>query len=236
MKQKLFLLDLAACSLWALAVLGSRHCLGGIPANPVVVLAVVSRITLAFTLYRKEKRSWVPLLLFMGLTFLVIAGDTDSGIHNLTRYPFAILGLAYDYPTGMVIRIAWLIWLGMVPVITYLALLVLQEAEKDNPDVEGHFRGGLMERWQGKDLLPAPAGCGIHPLRRPDHEHPHESFYVPVGSDFELLAAVKTLRNGSKEVLANTDRHGDVLLCPTHRRRVANGAVRHKHSFCRIFV
>lgn len=130
MKQKLFLLDLAACSLWALAVLGSRHSLGGIPANPVVVLAVVSRITLAFTLCRKEKRSWVPLLLFMGLTFLVIAGDTDSGIHNLTRYPFAILGLAYDYPTGMVIRIAWLIWLGMVPVITYLALLFCKKLKR----------------------------------------------------------------------------------------------------------
>ena len=60
MKQKVFWLDLAVCSLWLFVALANCSW-WSLPTHFLMVVTVVMRIILSFTLYRGEKRSWIPL-------------------------------------------------------------------------------------------------------------------------------------------------------------------------------
>ena len=65
MRKILLGIDLAICSLWTIAALGSRIAWVGTPATWIVMLLIMSRLLLSFTLYHREKKSWIPGLLFM---------------------------------------------------------------------------------------------------------------------------------------------------------------------------
>ena len=56
MKQKVFWLDLAVCSLWLFVALANCSW-WSLPTHFLMVVTVVMRIILSFTLYRGEKRS-----------------------------------------------------------------------------------------------------------------------------------------------------------------------------------
>ena len=49
MRKTLFGIDLAICSLWTIATLGSRMAWVGTPATWIVMLLIMSRLLLSFT-------------------------------------------------------------------------------------------------------------------------------------------------------------------------------------------
>lgn len=122
MKNKLFLLDLALCSLWALAILGGRHNWSAAPLLASLA-AVYFRITFAFTFNRNDKRSWIPLVGMwssFGLMFCVNGfpgfGDMLQFSANLLEYN---LSKSERYSFGTILIL--LIWL--LPIALYLVQL-----------------------------------------------------------------------------------------------------------------
>ena len=65
MRKTLLGIDLAICSLWTIAALGSRIAWVDTPAIWIVMLLIMSRLLLSFTLYHREKKSWGSGLLFV---------------------------------------------------------------------------------------------------------------------------------------------------------------------------
>ena len=63
MRKILLEIDLAICSLWTIAALGSRIAWVATPATWIVMLLIMSRLLLSFTLYHREKKSWIQELL-----------------------------------------------------------------------------------------------------------------------------------------------------------------------------
>ena len=77
MRKILLGIDLAICSLWTIAALGSRIAWVGTPATWIVMLLIMSRLLLSFTLYHREKKSWIQELLFMGLAAFAVSTELD---------------------------------------------------------------------------------------------------------------------------------------------------------------
>lgn len=117
MRKELFSFDLAICSLWIIAVLGSRTAWFGGPATWIVALLVLSRILLSFTLYFGEKKSWMSGLLFVGMTAFVVCTDITAKITELTSKAFPMLGLNFDKRWFMGLTIAVGVWLWVVPLV-----------------------------------------------------------------------------------------------------------------------
>ena len=108
MKQKILWIDLAICSIWALAVLGCRGW-WSLPAHLLILLTVISRITVAFVLNIGDKRGWVTISIFMVLTSLILATGHEFVISYLCHYPFFMFGIKFD-------RIAYIIMCDMLAV------------------------------------------------------------------------------------------------------------------------
>ena len=123
MKQKILWIDLAVCSLWTLATLGGRMMWLGIPMAWVVLLIILARVTFSFSFYRREKRSWVALVLFIGATALGFTAQQDIGIGKLTIMPFYMLGFDFDRIAYRTIGFVLVIWIWFVPVIAYIVAL-----------------------------------------------------------------------------------------------------------------
>ena len=88
MRKILLGIDLAICSLWTIAALGSRIAWVDTPATWIVMLLIMSRLLLSFTLYHREKKSWIPGLLFMGLTVFAISTELDIKLNGLPQKYF----------------------------------------------------------------------------------------------------------------------------------------------------
>lgn len=123
MKQKLLWFDLVVCSLWAIFALGSRTLWFAHPTAWLVPLTLMARITFSFAFYEREKRSWLPLLLFLGLTFLSITGGQYLGIKEWVTLPFSILGVDYDLTTSRIFGIGVMLWLWIVPIVAFIIAL-----------------------------------------------------------------------------------------------------------------
>lgn len=82
MKQKILWLDLAICSLWMLAALGSRTMWFTTLMTWVVLLVILARVVFSFSFYGQEKRSWVALAIFIGTTALCFTAQHDIGTEN----------------------------------------------------------------------------------------------------------------------------------------------------------
>lgn len=96
MRKTLLGIDLAICSLWTIAALGSRMAWVCTPATWIVMLLIMSRLLLSFTLYHKEKKSWIPGLLFMGLTAFAVGVGLDIKLGGLASKVFPLLNLDFD--------------------------------------------------------------------------------------------------------------------------------------------
>lgn len=95
--RKLFLgMDLAICSLWTIAALGGRMVWVESPAIWMVMLLIMLRILLSFTLYNREKKTWIPGLLFLGLTAFAVSTDFDIKIRELISKVFPLLNIDFD--------------------------------------------------------------------------------------------------------------------------------------------
>ena len=96
MRKILLEFDLAICSLWTIAALGSRIAWVDTPATWIVMLLIMSRLLLSFTLYHRERKSWIPGLLFMGLTVFAVSVEFDIKLSELASKAFPLLSLDFN--------------------------------------------------------------------------------------------------------------------------------------------
>ena len=120
MRKTLLEIDLAICSLWTIAALGSRMAWVDTPAIWIVMLLIMSRLLLSFTLYHKEKKSWIPGLLFIGLTAFAVSVGLDIKLSGLASKVFPLLNLDFDrwWHVGLTLAVAT--WLWVVPLVVFL--------------------------------------------------------------------------------------------------------------------
>lgn len=120
MRKTLFGIDLAICSLWTIATLGSRMAWVDTPAIWIVMLLIMSRLLLSFTLYHGERKSWVPGLLFVGLTAFAVSVGLDIKLSGLASKVFPLLNLDFDrwWYVGLTLAVAT--WLWVVPLVVFL--------------------------------------------------------------------------------------------------------------------
>lgn len=120
MRKILLEIDLAICSLWTIAALGSRIAWVGTPATWIVMLLIMSRLLLSFTLYHRERKSWVSGLLFMGLTAFAASVGLDIKLSELASKVFPLLNLNFNrwWYVGLTLAVAT--WLWIVPLAVFL--------------------------------------------------------------------------------------------------------------------
>ena len=120
MRKILLGIDLAICSLWTIAALGSRIAWVDTPVTWIVMLLIMSRLLLSFTLYHREKKSWIPGLLFMGLTAFAISTELDIKLSELASKVFPLLNLDINrwWYVGLTLAVAT--WLWIVPLVVFL--------------------------------------------------------------------------------------------------------------------
>ena len=120
MRQKIFWLDLAICSLWLFIALANCS-LWSLPAHFLMVVTVVMRIILSFSLYRTEKRSWIPLTVFTTLfAMLSVVRQVMITTDDFADLPFVVLGINNDHLTHTVIKCTLLVWLFLGPLTVYI--------------------------------------------------------------------------------------------------------------------
>ena len=120
MRKTLLGIDLAICSLWTIAALGSRIAWVDTPAIWIVMLLIMSRLLLSFTLYHRERKSWVSGLLFMGLTVFAVSVEFDIKLSELASKVFPLLSLDFNrwWYVGLTLAVAT--WLWIVPLAVFL--------------------------------------------------------------------------------------------------------------------
>lgn len=120
MRKTLLGIDLAICSLWTIAALGSRIAWVDTPAIWIVMLLIMSRLLLSFTLYHRERKSWVSGLLFMGLTVFAVSVEFDIKLSELASKVFPLLSLDFNrwWYVGLTLAVAT--WLWIVPWVVFL--------------------------------------------------------------------------------------------------------------------
>ena len=120
MRQKIFWLDLAICSLWLIIALANCSWLS-LPAHFLMVVTVVMRIILSFSLYRREKRSWIPLTVFTILfVMLSVVGQVMITTIDFADVPFVVMGINNDRLTHTIIKCTLLAWLFLGPLAVYI--------------------------------------------------------------------------------------------------------------------
>lgn len=113
-------IDLAICSLWTIAALGSRIAWVATPATWIVMLLIMSRLLLSFTLYHREKKSWIPGLLFMGLAAFAVSTELDIKLNELASKVFPLLNIDFDQWWYVGLTLAVATWLWIVPWVVFL--------------------------------------------------------------------------------------------------------------------
>ena len=131
MRKILLEFDLAICSLWTIAALGSRIAWVDTPATWIVMLLIMSRLLLSFTLYHRENKSWIPGLLFMGLTVFAISTELDIKHSELASKVFPLLNLDFNrwWYVGLTLAVAT--WLWVVPLVVFLVNIFRKGCQTD---------------------------------------------------------------------------------------------------------
>ena len=120
MRQKIFWLDVAICSLWLLIALANCSW-WSLPAHFLMVVTVVMRIILSFSLYRGEKRSWISLTIFSALfALLSFVGQVMITTGDFADLPFVVMGINNDHLTHNIIKFILLAWLFLGPLTVYI--------------------------------------------------------------------------------------------------------------------
>lgn len=120
MRKTLLGIDLAICSLWTIAALGSRIAWVDTPAIWIVMLLIMSRLLLSFTLYHRERKSWGSGLLFMGLTVFAVSVEFDIKLSEVVSKLFPLLNLDFNRWWYVGLTLAVVTWLWIVPLVVFL--------------------------------------------------------------------------------------------------------------------
>lgn len=131
MRKTLFGIDLAICSLWTIASLGSRMAWVDTPAIWIVMLLIMSRLLLSFTLYHRERKSWVSGLLFMGLTVFAVSVEFDIKLSELASKVFPLLNIDFNRWWYVGLTLAATTWLWIVPLVVFLVNIFRKDCLTD---------------------------------------------------------------------------------------------------------
>lgn len=131
MRRILLGIDLAVCTLWTIAALGSRMVWIDTPAIWIVMLLIMLRILLAFTLYNNEKKAWIPMSLFMGLSTFAVCTELDIKLRELTSKVFPLLNLDFDRWWYVGLTFAVVVWLWIVPLVVFLVNILRKGIRTD---------------------------------------------------------------------------------------------------------
>ena len=132
MRKIIFWLDLAFCFLWM--VVSLANCFWwSLPIHFLLVITIAMRITLSFSLYRGEKRSWIPLTVFSALfALLTFEGVNMRTIDKFAFLPFDVWGIIIDHSTYRIIKGMMLAWLFLGPLTVYIAGLCRKTLKSSN--------------------------------------------------------------------------------------------------------
>ena len=122
MKSKLLFIDLAICSIWMLSMFGGRGS-WAYPTFLFVVLEVLYRLVISFSLAHKEKRSWLPLLIFVPLIAMSVVTGVYNGIGEIVHRIFDLTKLEYSATLKYALGGFLMLWLFVLPYVYYLYLL-----------------------------------------------------------------------------------------------------------------
>ena len=121
MRKILLEIDLVICSLWTIAALGSRIAWVDTPATWIVImLLIMSRLLLSFTLYHRERKSWISGLLVVGFTAFAVSVGLDIKLSELASKVFPLLNIDFNrwWYVGLTAAVAT--WLWIVPLVVFL--------------------------------------------------------------------------------------------------------------------
>ena len=122
MKSKLLFIDLAICSIWMLSMFGGRGS-WAYPTFLFVVLEVLYRLVISFSLAHEEKRSWLPLLIFVPLIAMSVVTGVYNGIGEIVHRIFDLTKLEYSATLKYALGGFLMLWLFFLPYVYYLYLL-----------------------------------------------------------------------------------------------------------------
>ena len=122
MKSKLLFFDLAICSVWMLSLFGGRGS-WAYPTFLFVILEVLYRLVISFSLAHKEKRSWIPLLIFVPLIGMSVVVGVYNGVGEIIYRIFDLTKLEYNVALKYALGGFLMLWLFVLPYVYYLYLL-----------------------------------------------------------------------------------------------------------------
>ena len=122
MKSKLLFFDLAICALWMLSMFGGRGS-WAYTALPFIVLEVLYRLVISFSLAHKEKRAWLPLLIFVPLIVMSVYIGGYNGVGDIICRVSDLTGLEYNVALKYALGGFLMLWLFVIPYIWYAVLL-----------------------------------------------------------------------------------------------------------------
>lgn len=122
MRKFLLCFDLSVCSAWVLNILcGDIN--WSVLNTCFVLILVVSRITMTFTLERKDKKAWFPLLVFVSLCVYSTRINCRNGVGDVRKFFFHLTGLENNWLLEHSITGSVLLWIVLWPIVYYLYLL-----------------------------------------------------------------------------------------------------------------
>lgn len=91
----------------------------------------MSRLLLSFTLYHREKKSWIPGLLFMGFTAFAVSVGLDIKLSELASKVFPLLSL--DFNRWWYVGLTWAVatWLWIVPLVVFFVNIFRKGCQAD---------------------------------------------------------------------------------------------------------
>lgn len=145
---RLFYMDLAICSVWLLAILGSRHC-GNTLILFLAVFAAVMRISFSFAMVERNKQAWMPLVGVALWGGLMAQSNISIGIYELMVYPFYLLNIGIDSVLSKVIGIFCIVWIWLLPILLYFYGMYRKKLVNGGMK-RGELLGGILwkSRWQ----------------------------------------------------------------------------------------
>ena len=129
MKQKLFFLDLVILSVLMLCLFGGRNSWAQ-PNLIISMVMIILRLTITFSLYHREKRAWLPLAIFIPFVALAIIAKCSIGIGEIVYKISDITKYDYNMTIRRVIGVSLLLWIFIMPYVTYFILLLRKQLER----------------------------------------------------------------------------------------------------------
>lgn len=125
MRSKLHTFDLAICLLWILSAFCGRYYWNQI-TTVYLGFSMMLRLVISFSLKRKEKKTWLPLVVYASVSWAFLFFDIHvyNGIGEIGDYFFHVTGLEYNrYVDWLISGCVW-IWIMIIPFLYYFYLLI----------------------------------------------------------------------------------------------------------------